>query len=249
MGPVRLDGWHAVGVLSSSGDKSYRVLVSPWPGYSENVCECRAYEYRGHCRHQEEAQMAVDEQSKTEGLAETTARLGTEYKTWKSAEKAKNEAKDDFFAQATAAASEDLAQQVVEFIAPCEAVTQALVEDVTAKKHPGWVLIEWRQAPGIDGVIEAIIEEDPAFKPFTFLNEEDGQVYSRQIATGAPLLDDEALQADDPDLWLAITEEKRVLKPLDTLPDEQLAAVQKYIYFGKPTVKLAAPKKAKKEDG
>jgi hypothetical protein len=46
-------------------------------------------------------------------------------------------------------------------------------------------------------------------------------------------------------LW---PESQRVLRPLDSLDADTLAALSEYIYEGKPTVKLAAPRKAKAEE-
>lgn len=49
-----MDGWFPVPVASSSSPEvQYVVHVNPWGPASENVCECKAYIFRGHCRHQD----------------------------------------------------------------------------------------------------------------------------------------------------------------------------------------------------
>ena len=50
------EGWQPVEILSSKGDKTYLVLVNPWGATEENICCCESYNYRGHCRHQQQAQ-------------------------------------------------------------------------------------------------------------------------------------------------------------------------------------------------
>ena len=86
---------------------------------------------------------------------------------------------------------------------------------------------------------------------FEYVNKTDGLVYSRQISNGAPLLDDERLREEDPELWDQITyipEPERTLKPLDELDPELLAKVGSYLITGRVTTKLGAPRKAKPEE-
>lgn len=48
-----LDGWVPIQVDSSSDpDKKYVVHVNPWGIPTENICECKGFQYRGSCRHQ-----------------------------------------------------------------------------------------------------------------------------------------------------------------------------------------------------
>lgn len=52
-----LDGWYPHTVQSGSNeDVRYVVHVNPWANRSEqHVCECKSYQYRGHCKHQKDA--------------------------------------------------------------------------------------------------------------------------------------------------------------------------------------------------
>lgn len=49
-----LDGWYPKEIPSESDeDKKYVIHVNPWANRSEqHVCECKSYQYRGHCKHQ-----------------------------------------------------------------------------------------------------------------------------------------------------------------------------------------------------
>lgn len=49
------EGWAPVKVPSSDGFTEYTVLVNPWSTIEENICQCEGYQYRGTCRHQQEA--------------------------------------------------------------------------------------------------------------------------------------------------------------------------------------------------
>lgn len=71
-----LNGWVPIEVPSQSDpEKRYLVLVNPWDTIDENICECRGYEFRGHCAHQKIAkqllcgwdEMAVRSISQTPG--------------------------------------------------------------------------------------------------------------------------------------------------------------------------------------
>lgn len=53
--------WEEYEVPSNSDDGVYVVAVpDPYrPNGDENICECKSYEYRGHCRHQQEIHDAL----------------------------------------------------------------------------------------------------------------------------------------------------------------------------------------------
>lgn len=67
------------------------------------------------------------------------------------------------------------------------------------KHHPGWKVVGYERG-------WLILEQDPAFQKFTFVNPVDGRVYGRTTVEGSPSLDDEALRNDNPELWKEITE-------------------------------------------
>lgn len=49
------EGWFPVQIPSGShGDRFYTVLVSPW-AVNESICQCKGYNYRSRCKHQEQA--------------------------------------------------------------------------------------------------------------------------------------------------------------------------------------------------
>lgn len=51
-----LDGWVPVEVPSrSEPDVRHVVLVNPWGDESESICQCKGYNYRGKCAHQQKA--------------------------------------------------------------------------------------------------------------------------------------------------------------------------------------------------
>lgn len=66
------DGWVPVLVPSKSQKLDYRVMVSPWDNYKENICECAGYSYQGHCYHQELAQTMLCRWSARTGPEEQT---------------------------------------------------------------------------------------------------------------------------------------------------------------------------------
>ncbi len=181
-----------------------------------------------------------------EELDEITAELGREYKAWKKGEKNKNDAKKKFF---------EAIDKMLGDETPAIITTQVFAdsdleaEQRAVQRYPGYtpgVLI----GPAIEGDPWTVtLEEDPTLRPYTYISS-DGMVYSRQVVSGSPMLDDERLRDEDPELWEAITHipQERVMKPLEELSDDQLAALSDFMYSGKPTVKLGAPRKAKPEE-
>lgn len=184
-------------------------------------------------------------------LLQCTTDLGASYKRWKIEEKAKNDDKEEFFALATEACiSRGLRTQWV-LIDLNEEAPSTTVEHVIAREHPLWE-IEERPLGTLDGTYHVVLTENPDLKAFTYVNVDDGMVYSRQISQGSLMLDDERVQLVDPALWEEIIYELPwgavTVRPIETLPAEIVARLQKYMYTGKPTVKLAAPRKAKPEE-
>jgi hypothetical protein len=169
-----------------------------------------------------------------------TARLNKSYKAWKKAESDKNKEKDNFFRLAieNLKETETLAQVIVQINLDVEDVEQWILD-----RYPRWRIVDIDRDKST-----ALIEEDPYFKDFLYTNSESNLVFERKIVDGGQSLDDDRLKSENPELWERITEETRVLRPLESLKAEDLALVQEYIILGKPQVKLQAPRKAKAED-
>lgn len=178
-----------------------------------------------------------------------TRRLGRVYDNFKKAEKELGTSKargvkQEFFDEATKASATTLAQRTVSI----EAVRKDEAEDKAARRNPRFVVISSKEAFSDPGIWLVLMEENPALKPFRYVNKEDGRVWNKEVVDGSPVLDEEALEKADPELWERITQPKRELRPLEELDPDDLAALQEYVYPGKPIVKLAAPKQAKPED-
>lgn len=177
----------------------------------------------------------------SDDLTEITGQLGRYYDDWKESEGAKNSAKEAFFEAATREVPVRSWSEIIEADNEEDALRiaqrkfhQHNVTDVV-KSGDDW---------------EVFLEEDPSLNPYSFINKEDGRVYSRQVVQGSPMLDDGAVLADDPELWDRITEEivSRQIRSFDDISDEDLKKIGKYLYLPRPTVKLASPRKAKPEE-
>lgn len=185
-------------------------------------------------------------------LAAITTKLGSAHATSKKAEKELKESRSEFFVAIDdeIVETETLARQTIEFESPAgEEDAEDLLTHIK-KFYPGWRLAETGSKEHTH-----IIEEDPAFKKFVYVNHDDGNVYRRNVSQAGPSLDDDRLKEENPELWKRITEVKvvprqqvRVLKDLETLPNEDLAEIQEYFVPGPMTVKLDAPRKAKPDE-
>lgn len=179
-------------------------------------------------------------------LDETVASLGWAYGLWKEHEAYKNEYKDEFFAHADRSIEKaGLALKLVTLVAPSH---EKAIERV--KRHnPTWRISESRKHPEIEGTFEIILEENPRYQPFT--HEYEGVVYSRRVAKGPVMIDEEWLMEEDHELFLSACFElpwgQVVVRPIESLDAETIARLSKYIYNDKPRVTLAPPK-AVKED-
>jgi hypothetical protein len=188
--------------------------------------------------------------------------------------------KEDFLDLATELVAQGtLAQKTV-------VVAAGSLEDAEAearKRHPRWLILDSKWHALDDGYAVVSIEEDPYYKPFTYVHPKLKIVFAKQVVDGSPWIDDEQLKRLDPTLYRNVTRivnydfmrellyhanidvdeideriedlEKdgefpveRVLIPLEELDSANLAALEDYIYPGKPSVKMAAPRKAKAED-
>lgn len=176
-------------------------------------------------------------------LAEATTTLGDAYIRWKSSEKEKNEAKDAFFALATEEASKQVPAQIYEEI---HAANEDQAKKKAQKKFPRFVVLD--VLPLEDGNFRVALEENPKYQNFSYTNPENGMVYQRQVVEGSVFLDETNLRHENGELWHEISELKRVLRPLESLTPDQLAAIQPYVFKGKPVIKLVPPKPEKTEE-
>lgn len=174
-------------------------------------------------------------------------KLSTAYKGWKSAEKEKNDRKEDFFLLANAALIErGIAMKVIDI----EAASEEQARERVTRHHPGWIIDLARPHRIHPGIFEVIVAEDPSKKSFSY--EHEGVKYARQVRKGTVMVDDEWLMEDDPELYEAITFElpwgARVTRPIESLDKMVIAQLSKYIYNDEPRVSLAAPRKVKEEE-
>ena len=176
-------------------------------------------------------------------LEEITKELGLAHSRAKEWDKTKTQYRAEFFKIATES-HETLAEKIVNVDA--ETLSDAILQ--AEKLYPTWTPLS---ATEVENGFDVRIKENPEYMPFTFVNHEDGMVYQKQVASGPVMFDDERFKQDHPMLYEVVThvpEPKRELRPLDDLSDEQIAIIQDYIYEGKPTIKLAAPRKAKEDE-
>jgi hypothetical protein len=176
-------------------------------------------------------------------LADLTKELGVVYTEAKKWDSQKTEYRKKFFELADKFQS-TLAEKVV--LVAADSLANAIIE--AEKLYPGWTPLSATQ---VKNGFDVHLKEDAKYKPFSYVNPDDGMIYQKQIVAGPVLLDDEKFKKDHPKLYEIVTympEPKRELRPLDELSDEQIAILQDYIYEGKPVIKLAAPRKIKENE-
>lgn len=150
--------------------------------------------------------------------------------------------KKEFFDEATKAQKDTLAQKSV--VIDIDDFTKA--RERVLKLNPGWVITGDSGHP--DGGWQFGLEEDPVYKPYTYVNPSIKKTFTKQVVNGSPYLDDEELREADADLWEQVSVPTRVLRPLEDLTPEQLVQVQEFIYPGKPIIKLAPVRNAKPDE-
>lgn len=178
-------------------------------------------------------------------LSKITKNLGEAYREWKATEKEKDDYRDQFFkAIDFEKGGEELMTEVVTLFGPTEGEARVRATE----HHSAWKTTAVKDVG--DGYFEFVLEELPQFAPHTFVNPEDGMVYSRRVSAGPLNFDDELLKQRDPELYERVTylPEERQLKQLDEISGEDMAALADYLYEGKPQIKLAPPRKAKPEE-
>ena len=176
-------------------------------------------------------------------LVDITKKLGQAHAESKKWDKIKSECRLEFFKEISSQ-HQVLAEKII-FV---EAKNLAEATQLADKHHPTWTALS---AVQVDGGFDVRIKENPEYAPFSFINEEDGMVYQKQVVSGPVMFDDERFKEDHPDLYHVVThipEPKRELRPLEDLSDEQINILQEYVYEGKPVIKLAAPRKAKEDE-
>lgn len=222
-----------------------------------------------------------------------TRRLGRTYATVNRENKNLDKEKATFKKLATKQVEEDgdLARKTVTQAASSPDEAQALVE----KKNPRWRVVADAVPTDKENVFEFVLEENPEYKPFVWVNDQDRQVYSKSIQAGQVQIDLDRLKENDPDLWEAVSEPSiaadatyvieflldavgfgledlgsedidvvsaveriqlalpddentRTLKPEDEWTKEQEAALEEYIYEGKPVTKFLKPREATVEE-
>lgn len=186
-------------------------------------------------------------------LLEITKDLGDAYKRWKSGEKDKEARRKEFFAEATKeAAAGTLAQKTVQVAEGVE--TEEEARAWVGRQYPTWNVIDF-DFDEDEEVLLALLEENPEYIERVFINPEDGTVYTKNVTSGSPYLDEEQLQAENPELWERISEEPpppppppRRLLPSEKIDPDDLALMEKYMYPPQPQVKLLAPRKVKDEE-
>lgn len=182
-------------------------------------------------------------------MEEATSDLGVHYKAWKDNEKSKDKDKARFFELINVAVADRKPDEVL-FDTWGESEIEA--RQRAEKYNPRFAVDAIRPKGPWLGVYEAIMVERNEYMSFVFVNVYDGMVYQRQVVDGPQLLDDEAMAKQDPAVYAAATFElpwgERIVRPLDSLEPSILALVQPYIYRGKPTVKLPAPRPATEEE-
>jgi hypothetical protein len=208
-------------------------------------------------------------------LTKITTELGEAYKAWKDGEKDKDELRKQFFTAIDERLAQEKPAEKYVTIGHRGMAEEDARERLT-KKYPTWKVDELR--PSGDGweailvelsayaaftfvnaadgkVYQRQVSAGSVYIDDERLLEEDPDLWFKVTevpnrGTLADLLYEcgvDHLEVDNKIdyLW---PESQRVLRPLDSLDADTLAALSEYIYEGKPTVKLAAPRKAKAEE-
>lgn len=212
---------------------------------------------------------------KKRGLEVVTNQLLAIYDNWKSAEKKKNELRDEFFKLAVDENSRaPLSRKTVTIIADSEDEVRNVVED-HHKRFSCEALKE--KTPGVWSVV---LIERPEFKSFVYINDskETPILIQRRVDDGSPSLDNERIIKEDPELWKSVSEipdrnflvdlilcfsyreqivkrledvyplHRRLLRPFKDLSSEEIPRLQSYVSYGKPKIVLGAPRPAKDEE-
>lgn len=128
-------------------------------------------------------------------LMDATSDFGEAYTASKRAEKASKSCKEDFYEVANEHLSlRRLPQKTIQIKGGDE------VAQHVADYFPGWRPVASDPSQE-EGMIDVIIEQDPAQMKYSFVNLENGEIYQRTYVDGSPRLDEGRLQEEDPDLY------------------------------------------------
>lgn len=148
-----------------------------------------------------------------DGLEILTNRLHAWYKKYKRAgeylngeDKKKKDRrtglKEDFFDVAAERVANVLARKTV-VIRDAESSENAEYE--AKLLNPRWLVFATNGPVGDGpGIYHILMEEDPYFKPFSYVNR-DGIIFQKTIVDGTPWVDDEKLRRENIDLWRRVS--------------------------------------------
>lgn len=130
-------------------------------------------------------------------LTKITSRFGKAYASAKKATLRQTQLQAALF-EAFSQHLEDTirSQQVVQVQVP----EGSTLEEYVTTMYPGW------RIKRVISDQEIVIEDDPAYMKFSFVNEDDGMVYARTVVQGSTTLDVERVKQENPELWESITE-------------------------------------------
>lgn len=194
--------------------------------------------------------------SQKRSLAEVTTELAAVDRKLKATEKTRETLRAEFFFCATEQIKmEPLAKRVLTLPKAFFHLTKMGFEDFVTSRYPTWRLENYESLPGTD-TFTLIIEEDPEYVPYEYINDRTREVVSRQVASSSPQIDTETLKMERPDLW------EKIMKPVITyevndealttavVEDPSIVAVlqRHYCYPRKPSKKLGPIRVAKEEE-
>jgi hypothetical protein len=193
--------------------------------------------------------------SEVDELLFITTQLGESYFAWKEEEKNKEADRKAFFELAIAANKDaTMRTKVVEIklVGFAQDIDTATAR--AEQKHPRFIVkgVQETSADETSTTYKAVLEEDPQWLDFTYINKRDGNVYCRKVEDGKMHVDGDRMEEEDPELFKSVTMEtwggEHIVMPFQFMDDATLNRVQPYIYQGKPVAKLSPVRAAKPEE-
>lgn len=131
---------------------------------------------------------------------EIAAELAPAYDEWKGGEKAKEKLKGEFFTAITeVCASGDLEEGYLLITA----ATEPEAVEAAERQRPEMNIEEFRKSEDIEDAWEFILVENPEYMAYSV--EINGRVWKRGVTEGDSMLDNEAIEQKDPELWKRVT--------------------------------------------